>query len=162
MLLLLASSQPRDGQFQSAVANFETIARQLAYMARYVILDLGPSITPIAEKVVKLCDELIVVVEPVPQTIIQTKALIHDLVSEGVPDKKITLVLVNRIRSGVQLSWSQVQEKIEHNIAVIFTPAPELAYQASEQNLPIVLMQPDSLTAQQFSKLAERIAQSSR
>ena len=162
MQLLLASNQPRDGQLQTAVANFEAIAHQLPYMARYVILDLGPSITPITDKVVKFCDEVIVVVEPVPQTILQTKALIHDLISGGVGEKKITLVLVNRIRSGVQLSWSQVQEKIGHNITVIFTPAPELAYQASEQRLPIVLMQPDSLTAQQFSKLAERIAQSSR
>jgi MinD-like ATPase involved in chromosome partitioning or flagellar assembly len=49
-----------------------------------------------------------------------------------------------------------------HTIAVIFTPAPELAYQASAHNLPIVLQQPDSLTSQQFSKLAERITQRSR
>jgi DNA-binding response OmpR family regulator len=160
--LLLASYQPKDGQQVSAVVNFEAIARQLAFMARYTILDLGPSISPIVEKIVRLCDEVIVIVEPVPQTIVQTKALINDLINLGVGEGRITLVLVNRIRSGVQLSWSQVQEQIEHNIAVIFTPAPELAYQASEHNLPIVLQQPDSLTAQQFSKLAERVSQRSR
>jgi pilus assembly protein CpaE len=162
MRLLLASFQPKDAQHVAAVANFEAIARQLAYMARYVIVDLGPSITPITSKVIQLCDEIIVVVEPVPQTIVQTKSLISDLVGSGIGEGRITLVLVNRIRSGVQLSWSQVQDQIEHNVAVIFTPAPELAYQASEHNLPIVLQQPDSLTAQQFNKLAERVAQRSR
>jgi len=48
------------------------------------------------------------------------------------------------------------------NISIIFTPAPELAYQAALHNLPIVIQQPDSLTAQQFVKLAEKIAQRNR
>jgi MinD-like ATPase involved in chromosome partitioning or flagellar assembly len=98
----------------------------------------------------------------VPQSITHTKSLIQDLVSSGTGEGRITLVLVNRVRSGVQLSWSQVQEQLGQTIAVIFTPAPELAYQASVHNLPIVQQQPDSLTAQQFNKLAERIAQRSR
>lgn len=160
--LLLASHQPHDSQYISAIANFEALTRQLAYMARYIILDLGPSLTPANDKIIKLCDEVIVVVEPVPQSITHTKALIQDLVAGGIGEGRITLVLVNRIRSGVQLSWSQVQEQLGHTIAVIFTPAPELAYQASAHNLPIVLQQPDSLTSQQFSKLAERITQRSR
>jgi pilus assembly protein CpaE len=160
--LLLASHQPRDSQYIAAVANFEAITRQLTYMARYVILDLGASLTPINDKVIKMCDEVVVVVEPVPQSITHTKSLIQDLVSSGTGEGRITLVLVNRVRSGVQLSWSQVQEQLGQTIAVIFTPAPELAYQASVHNLPIVQQQPDSLTAQQFNKLAERIAQRSR
>lgn len=160
--LLLASNQPKDGLLLSAVQNFEAIARQLAFLTKYAIIDLGPSLTPIAEKVLKHCDEVIVVVEPVPQSIQQTKTLINDLIESGVSEGRITPVLVNRIRSGVQLSWSQVQEQLARNIAIIFTPAPELAYQASLHNLPIVIQQPDSLTAQQFAKLAERVSQRTR
>jgi len=160
--LLLASHQPREGQYLTAVEHFEAIASHLAYMARYILLDLGPSLTPINEKVIKLCDEVILVVEPVSQTITHTKALINDLVNNHFNDKKISLALINRVRTGVQLSWSQVQEQLGCNLAVIFTPAPELAYQASVENLPMVLKQPESLTAQQFSKLAERIVQRSK
>jgi len=160
--LLLASHQPRDAQQICAVANFEAITKQLAYMTRYAIIDLGPSITPLSEKVLKNCDEAILVVEPVPQSINQTKVLINDLTEMGVGEGRLTLVLVNRIRSGVQLSWSQVQELLGRNISIIFTPAPELAYQAALHNLPIVIQQPDSLTAQQFVKLAEKIAQRNR
>jgi pilus assembly protein CpaE len=144
--LLLASHQPRDGQYIASVTNFEAIARLLPYMARYIIVDLGPSLTPVNDKIVKLCDEVIVVVEPVPQSILQTKELIADLIESGLGEGRISLV----------------QEQLGQNIAVIFTPAPELAYQASAHNLPIVMQQPESLTAQQFSKLAERIAQRSR
>jgi MinD-like ATPase involved in chromosome partitioning or flagellar assembly len=59
----------------------------------------------------------------------------------------------------MQLSWSQVQDQLGENITVIFTPAPELAYQATMKNMPMVLQQPESLTVQQFAKLAEKVAQ---
>jgi MinD-like ATPase involved in chromosome partitioning or flagellar assembly len=155
--MLLASTQPRDAQYVGAVASFEAIARQLCHLASYVIYDLGPSLTPLTDKVLPHCDEIIIVVEPVPQTILQTKALIEDLSGKGINDGRLSVVLINRLRSGLQLSWSQVQEQMGRNIATIFTPAPELAYQAALHNTPMILQQPDSLTTQQFIKLAEKV-----
>lgn len=157
--LLLASHQPRDAHLTSKADNFEAIARHLAYLSRFVIFDLGPSFTPLASKVISFCDQAIVVTEPVPSTIQHTKALLQDLGTSGIGEGRVTIVLINRVRSGIQLSWDQVQQQLGHKIAVIFTPAPELAYQASSNNIPIVIQQPDSLTAQQFLKLAEKIAQ---
>ena len=156
--LLPASSHPADARLQNAVSNFENIIQQLPLLSRYIVLDLGPSLTPVTSKVAKYIDEFIVVVEPIPHTILQTTALIQDLTNGGSAEKKITVVLVNRVRSGVHLSWTQVQEQLGRTISVIFTPAPELAYQASTNNKPLVKQQADSLSAQQFSKLAERIA----
>jgi MinD-like ATPase involved in chromosome partitioning or flagellar assembly len=83
-------------------------------------------------------------------------------VNNRISESKIKLALINRVRTGVQLSWSQVQGQLGRNLAVIFTPAPELAYQASVENMPMVLKQPESLTAQQFSKLAEKVTQRSQ
>lgn len=157
--LLLASPQPRDAKYINHIESFEAITRQLVYLAKYIVIDLGTSLTPLAEKVLPLCDEVIIVVEPVPQTLAQTKALLDDLIALGLGAGRINVVVVNRIRSGMQLSWSQVQEQLGRNIAVIFTPAPELAYQASTNNNPMILQQPESLTAQQFAKLAELVAQ---
>lgn len=155
--LLLASPQPRDARYVGEPAVFEAIARQLAYMARYVLLDLGPSLNPLADQVVSLCNEVLIVVEPVPQTVLQTKALIDDLLEKGILGDNISIVLVNRVRSGMQLSWSQVQDQLGRPVSVIFTPAPDLAYQASVKNIPMVLQQADSLTAQQYAKLAEKV-----
>ena len=160
--LLLASHKPLDVTYTHHLENFEIIARHLAYLARYIILDLGPAISLITERLIKQCDQLIVITEPFPTTIQHTKFLINDMIDLGVGDGRITIALVNRVRSGIQLSWSKVQEELGHNIAVIFTPAPELAYQASANNAPMVIQQRDSLTAQQFSKLAEKVAQRSR
>jgi MinD-like ATPase involved in chromosome partitioning or flagellar assembly len=94
----------------------------------------------------------------VPQSVLQTKALIDDLLEKGIPGDNISIVLVNRVRSGMQLSWSQVQDQLGRSVSVIFTPAPDLAYQASLKNIPMVLQQSDSLTAQQYAKLAEKVA----
>jgi CheY-like chemotaxis protein/MinD-like ATPase involved in chromosome partitioning or flagellar assembly len=154
---LLASIRPREAQYAMQAANFEAIARHLPFLAQYVLVDLGPSIPPLTEKVAPLCDRILVVVEPVPQTLELSKILIDDLLGLGVGDGRITVVSINRVRSGIQLSWSQVQEQLGRSLAVIFTPAPELAYQAATNHVPMITQQPGSLTAQQFSKLAEQI-----
>ena len=155
--LLLSSSNPADGRYSNAIAHFEMIAQQLAMLSSYIVVDLGTSINPITDKVLRYFDELIIVVEPIPQTIVQTKAFLTEINATVASDKNMTIVLVNRLRSGVHLSWSQVQEQLERSISVIFTPAPELAYQASVNNTPMIKYQDDSLSAEQFEKLAERV-----
>jgi MinD-like ATPase involved in chromosome partitioning or flagellar assembly len=156
--LLLSSSHPADARLEGSVASFENIIQQLPLLSRYIVVDLGPSLNPVTSKIIKSFNELIIVVEPIPTTIIQSKALLNDLSEVGSSETKVTVVLVNRVRSGVHLSWSQVQEQLGRTISVIFTPAPELAYQASSNNKPLVKQQADSLSSQQFAKLAERIA----
>jgi MinD-like ATPase involved in chromosome partitioning or flagellar assembly len=128
-------------------------------LAQTVILDLGTSLPTSTEKVLPHCDEILVVVEPIPQTLVQSKALIRDLVESGIGEGRLKITLVNRVRSGVQLSLEQVQDQLGYTISASITPAPELAYQASLHNLPLVLQQPDSLTAQQYGKLAQEITQ---
>ncbi len=159
--LLLSSHRPSDARYAGSLAHFEAISRNLPFLAKHIILDLGASLTPLAEKVVPNCNELIIIVEPVPHTVLQSRLLIDELTGKGVGEGNITVVLVNRFRSGVQMTWSQVQEQLKHNITVIFTPAPELTYQAAVNGVPVILQQPDSLSAQQFQKLAEKVIQRS-
>ena len=97
-------------------------------------------------------------VEPSPTTIARTKAYIQDLISIGVDLGKVKAVLVSRLRSDTQLTWTEVQDQLGHSITTVFTPAPELAYQASIHHIPIVVQQPDSLSSEQFFKLAEKVA----
>jgi len=42
-------------------------------------------------------------------------------------------------------------------ITMMIPPAPELAYQVSQMNLPLINIQSDSLVAQQISQLARII-----
>jgi len=69
------------------------------------------------------------------------------------------IALINRVRSSLQMNWSQVEEQLGKKIDTIFTPAPELAFQASVSSTPMMVQQAGSITAQQFEKLAVSITQ---
>jgi len=157
--LMLASDRPRDMHLINQTANYETLVKRLASLARFVILDLGVGIQPFAEKILPLCDEILIVLEGVPNTIIHTKALIEDIAALGITKKNIKVVLNNRIRSDTQLPSSQVQAKLEHEILSTLTPAPELFVQATRVQTPAVLCQPDSLTARQITKLVDFVTE---
>ena len=116
--LLLASPQPPNAKYMNEQGIFKHM-QATAYMAPYLLVDLGASFTPIVEQVVGLCNEVLIVVEPVPQTVLQTKSLIDDLIEKGIASESIDVVLVNRIRSGMQLSWSQVQDQLGRPISVL-------------------------------------------
>jgi DNA-binding response OmpR family regulator len=156
--LLLASYNPTDARFISHSEHFEVISRHLAYLAHYVVLDLGPGVSPITDKSLTTCDELIVVLEPIPSTIIRTHLLIDDLGARGFGEGRVNTVLLNRQRTEMQYSLAQVQKEYKHPIGIVLTAAPEFAYQAARANMPLVVQHPDNLTSQQFYKLADTIA----
>jgi pilus assembly protein CpaE len=159
---LLSSHNPQDASYINAIESFATIVQHLSYLAQYLILDLGASLTPINIKVLESCDLVILVLEPVAQTILQSRAMVEYLVDMGYKDDRLLIALVNRLRAGMQLSLGQVQDQLGRNVSAIFTAAPELAYQAQAFNTPMILRQADGITAQQFISLAEKVAQKGR
>lgn len=156
--LLLSSYDPADSKYILAADHFDSIARYLAYMAHNIVIDLGPGITPITDRVLSYCDEIIVVLEPIPATILRTLSLVDELTKRGFGEGRINTVLYNRQRTEMQYSLAQVQMEYRHPISIVFTAAPELVYQCSKSNVPLVIQHPDNLTSQQFSKLADNIA----
>ena len=156
---LLASDRPRDMQLINQVSNYEAVVKGLAGLARFVVLDLGVGIQPFAPKIIPHCDDVLVLLEGVPNTIIHTKALIDDIASFGINKRNINVVLNNRVRSDTQLPSSQVQTKLDHEIISTLTPAPELFVQATRMQTPAILCQPESLTARQVSKLVDFITE---
>jgi CheY-like chemotaxis protein len=155
--LLIASYDPADAKFITAVDHFEAISRYLAYMASHIVIDLGPGITPVTDRILTHCDEIIVVMEPIPNTIVRTLSLVDELAKKGFGEGRINTVLYNRQRTEMQYSLAQVQMEYRHPISIVFTAAPELTYQCSKANVPLVMQHPDNLTSQQFAKLADNI-----
>jgi CheY-like chemotaxis protein len=155
--LLLASYRPSDAKYGTQADKFEAIAKHLAYLGDFIVIDLGPALPPTTEKVLPICDELIVVLEPVPNTLVRSQLLVDELIARGFGEGRLNAVLYNRARSELQLSLSQVQQQFKQNILVVFTPAPELAFQTAKSNVPIVIQHPDNLVSQQFAKLADSL-----
>jgi pilus assembly protein CpaE len=154
---LLSSHHPSDSKYNAFTDHYVEIAKQLVLNADYSIIDLGPSLTPITSKVLPDCDKILICLEPSPGNIIQTRILIQDLINNGISEGKFVIVLINRQRSGVQLSWEQAENQLEREIDQIFTPVPELAYQAAATNTPMIQRADDSMTAEQFRELAKLV-----
>jgi pilus assembly protein CpaE len=154
---LLSTYQPGDARYISAAEHFEAIAQHLVHLGKFIVLDIGAGLTPIVEKVLPLCDELVIVLEPTPYTILRSRALMDELVQRGFGEGRLNVALYNRVRSEFQLAINAVQEQFKHPLAVVFTAAPEVTFQAAKANVPLVMMQPDHLTSQQFMKLADAL-----
>lgn len=156
--MLLSSYDPADAKYTTAIDHYDSISRYLAYMAAYVVIDLGPGLSPITDRVLPHCDEVIVVLEPIPNTITRTLKLVEELAKKGFGEGRVNSVLYNRFRTEMQYTLAQVQMEYQHPISIVFTAAPELTYQCSKANVPLVIQHPDNLTSQQFAKLADNIA----
>lgn len=154
--LLMASAAAGDIELATATDQIRALIQVLSELSPLVFLDLGSPLLPGMKTILSLCTELIVVTEPNPITVNRTRMLI-DAVGELSFGKSrmLQVVLMNRIRSDVSLNYGQVQEKLGFPVAEVFTPVPELAYQAALRNAPIITILPDGLTTQQFNKLAE-------
>src|SRR5512139_383845 len=157
--LFLSSDRPRDMHLINQLVNYETIIKRLSGLGRFLTLDMGVGMQPFAEKILPLCNEVIIVIEGNPNTIIHARALIADIGALGIPKNCIHVVLNNRVRSDTQLPTSQVQAKLEHEIVSTLTPAPELFAQATRMQTPAVLCQPESLTARQIMKVVDMITE---
>jgi CheY-like chemotaxis protein/MinD-like ATPase involved in chromosome partitioning or flagellar assembly len=156
---LPASFQPRDSSLMANTAQFESLIGRLAFMGAFVVLDLGSGLPASVQKFVKNLHEILVVTEPMPATLIHTRALIEDLVDLGVDLRKISVVANYRIRSDLHLSVAQIQEQLGHQVAISITPAPEVIQHANRNKTAAVLVQTDNLTTKQFDALADQIAE---
>ena len=157
--LLLASSQPGDVHLTSQIVNYEKLVKRLSTLGRFVVLDLGSGLSPYAQKVIPLCNQLLVVLEGVPNSIVHTRALIDEIIKLGFKKEKLLTALNNRVRSDTQLSASMVQDQLDYPLTVTFTAAPELLTQATRMQTAAVLCQPDGVTAKQVTKLTDKIVE---
>jgi len=156
--MLMASNYTRDTNPFAAQEQMKTILQYLGALGKILLLDIGTNYLPGLDEVLDMCDEMVLVTEPQPVTIQRTRTLLEELNLRGFGKSKLlSLVLINRVRTDVQYSISQVQDALHTPVLQMIPPVPELAYQASLRNIPLIDVQPEGLLTQQFAKLAEDI-----
>lgn len=156
---LLSSYKPSDVGLLTSVEQMAAIVRELNRIAAYTILDLGVGLSPATLRVLEQCTHVLVVAEPDPHTMLQTKALLEDLKANGVANSKILIAMVHRVRTDLAMSAADVQKSLGRELEAVFTPAPELAFQAVRAQQSMLHSDPQSYTAQQTFKLVNLIAE---
>lgn len=155
--VLPAAIGPKEASIGNNVAQFEAIVKILSGMCKVLMLDLGTGLSDANKRLIALGDQFVIVTDPTRVALLQAKALLGDLASLGVPPLKMDVVAVNRAPSSNQMSWSLVEQTLGQRVSMVITPAVELAYQAADMGTPMVLLRPDSLTADQFHNLTNQL-----
>jgi len=157
--ILLATNEPRAGLLAANTQQYRAIIEQMASLAEMTILDIGTSFHPSFDAIIENCNELVLVIDPQPLCIKQTRVLLDYLKPYGFgPIKSISIVMVNRSRADMSMSMSQIEEVLGMNVAVGIPPSGEQAYFSMTKNMPLALVQPDGILAQQFLQMARQLA----
>jgi DNA-binding response OmpR family regulator len=133
----------------------EAVVRYLGAAADYLFLDLGVGLGETNRRLLPGCYQIVVTIEPQRASLMLAQPLLGEMTeSLHIARHRISLVLVNKTPSAASFTKETIEGLLQHELAGVVTPAPELAFQSSENGIPMVLAQPNSLVAQQFQSIA--------
>ena len=155
--LLLSSGQPKEMLLAVQPETVAAVVRHLRALKHMVVLDLGAGLNHHTAHVLPDIDQLTLVVEPNRVALTLARDTIGEIEQTLLDRTRISVVLVNRTQTSAQVPWQEAEQILNHEMTAIISSAPELAFQAAEAGLPMVLFQPNSIVATQFTKLAEEI-----
>jgi DNA-binding response OmpR family regulator len=156
--VLLTSARPRETELEQAIPQMEAVVRSLSTMCTLLVLDIGSGLRPHVVPLLNMSDRAVLLVEPVYPAASLARNLLDDLQHSGINRHKISLALMTRERTSLQLPWQQVESDLGIELAGLVSPAPEQAHQADQSGTPLVLLHPDALVGDQLRKLAARLA----
>ena len=122
-----------------------------------VLLDFGSGLNRLTARLLQEIDQLTLAVEPNRVALMLARDILHEVEQIGLSHGRVNVVLINRAQSSLQIPWQEAEQILGHEMTAIISPAPELAFQAAEAGFPIVLFQPNSIVANQITKLSEEI-----
>lgn len=134
----------------------EAIVRHLGAMADYLFLDMGVGLGETNRCLLPECYQTVVAVEPQRACLMMAQSLLTEMTETlGIAHHRISLVLLNKMHSAASFTKETIEGLLQHELAGVVTPAPELAFQSHESGVPMVTSQPNSLVAQQIQAIAD-------
>ncbi|KAB2905328.1 MAG: response regulator [Anaerolineae bacterium] len=155
--LLLSSTRPQESQLTTTPEAVSAMLRGMSSLAHYRLLDLGSGLNRLTVKLIRELNQTIILVEPNRVTLTIAREVLREIEALGVGAGRTSLVIFNRVQSSLQIPWQEVEQTLNHEVAAIISPAPELAFQAAEAGFPLAHFQPSSIVAGQISKLVEEL-----
>lgn len=108
----------------------------------HVVLDLGNSMTPLAQAGLGVCDEVVVVLTPEVPALRNAKRLLP-LISQAIPTGQNGLrFLVNRYDSKVDIPLSQIRDVLGHDVSATLPKVEDESVHAANVGRPLVLEGP--------------------
>jgi pilus assembly protein CpaE len=159
--LLMASEKSQKINLPDLPEKTLAILKSLNSSIPVQVLDIGNPYLAGFSKIHKLCDQLIVLTDAFPATVLRTRKLLGTLQFEA-PKKNryIDTVFYNHIRSEAGLTAEQITKLLPGTtIKFMIPPVPEQIFQANQKYIPLYHIQPEGLFSQQVNELSRAICQ---
>ena len=158
--VLTGQLQPTGVAIQITQDTAESIIRNLAAVADYVLLDLGVGLDETNRRVLSLCHHVVLTIEPQRAAITLAQVLLGEMTrSLDLPSRKVSLVMVHKVPfGGSTFAKHVIEAALQHELIGVVTPAQDLAFQSAERAVPMIVMQPDGVVARQFRSIAEQLS----
>ncbi len=157
--LLCSNNSHKNVNFSTLGEQLVAVINNLGALSPMTILDIGTPLLPNFDEICSLCKKLVVLVEPTLNTVTRTQYLLDEIgTNSRGSGRTVDLVLYNHTPSSMLLSIFKVSEILNDIPINVMIPAvPELTTQANSRHIPLALMQPDGLFANQVNLLAKSI-----
>ena len=154
---LAGQPTPSEAGLVVNAAQWEATVKTLSSMCKLLVLDLGVGLPEYTRRILPMVGALVVVADPTRLALTQAKTLLTELATVGQAAGRVEVAMVNRSPSSIQISIQQAEQLVGHKIAGVVSPAAELAYQSHEVGTPMVLLRPESLTADQLRVISSLV-----
>ena len=158
--VLTGQLQPTGVAAQISPAQAQTVVKNLAAVADYLLLDLGVGLGETNSQVLSACHQIVVVIEPQRVAITLAQILLGEITrSLGLPNHQVSLVMIHKVPFGSNTFTKHIIEAaLQHELIGTVTPAQDLAFQSAERAMPMIVMQPDGVVARQFRSIAGQLS----
>ena len=159
ILLFMASEKIQKVNISELPDKTLSTIKALTSRIPIIVLDIGNPYLAGFTDINSLCDELIVITDAFPATVMRTRKLLGALQFETANlTRSIDVVLYNRTRSDAGLPAEQVSKLLPGNpVKFMIPPVPEQVFQANQKYVPLSRIQPEGLYVQQVTELAKMI-----
>jgi pilus assembly protein CpaE len=151
---VVSSIDPRETRLEYSPDKLSAYVRAIRGMGDPVIFDLGYGLSKRTRHLLREMDQVLYVVEG-NRLVLEMASYQLDDIGQVIDSEKVGVVIISRTASS--LPWHQVETILNREVKASISPAPELAHQALENRMPMVLLQPHAVVSSQYAKLAAEL-----
>ncbi|MGD2146422.1 MAG: response regulator [Anaerolineae bacterium] len=158
LLVLTGETEPIGFAECITPAHAEAIIEHLSAVGDYLLLDLGVGLDEVNRWILRHCRHTVVTLESSQLSLaLAEKLLDHMGQSLNIPGHRVSLVLINRSHSTATLTRESIEKRLNDKLMCLIPPAPELAFEAARQGLPMVMVHLDSFVVRQYRTFADQL-----
>ncbi|MBI5686542.1 MAG: response regulator [Verrucomicrobia bacterium] len=136
----------------------DALARALAGLGSYVVLDLQSHASPAMQAAVKRCDFVVVVIDRTPTCVAAGKVTADLLQQLGVIPVRIGVVVVNRQPLPLSVDVAEVLNTMGCQLVGVVPTATDACSEAQRMGAPMVLGDPQGTASGALIEIADRLA----